>query len=104
MLYVHRCRDGVRGAWEGDEESVALGVDLAAVPFGEGAPQDTSLVSQQGSILISQAIKQLGRAFYVGEQEGYRTFRELRERRIGFYLIRHAYPLMLLIWNKCRET
>ena len=67
----------IRGARESHKECIPLGVDLAAVPFGEGTPHDKSLVSQQGCVLIAQSIQQLCRTFDVSEQEGYRTFGDL---------------------------
>jgi hypothetical protein len=66
-LNVHHRGDSLCGAGECHEEGIPLGVDLAAVPFGEGIPEDIPLVSQQGCVLVAQSIQQLCRAFDVSE-------------------------------------
>lgn len=57
----------IQGAREGDEEGVALRVDLVAVVGKNRRPQQVALVGQDGGILLAQALEQPRRAFDVGE-------------------------------------
>ena len=59
-LDLHRGADRFRGAWEGHEEGIPLGVDLLSVPVGKGFSQDTALVSQQGRVLVAQSGSAVG--------------------------------------------
>jgi hypothetical protein len=63
---------------EGHEEGVALGVDLHPAVPGKCLPQDGTVGGQRiGIALGSQGVKQPGRAFDIGEEEGDRAGRKV---------------------------
>jgi hypothetical protein len=70
-LDLDRRGEGVAGAAEGDEERVALRVDLLAPVRGEDLPQQPLLVGQQFAVPSpAELLEQPGRALDVREQEG----------------------------------
>jgi hypothetical protein len=70
-LDLDRCRDGVGGSAEGDEEGVPLGVDHLAPVGREHSTQQPLLLGQQLTVPSpSEPLEQTGRALDVREQEG----------------------------------
>ena len=63
-----RC-DSVLASLEGDEERVALGVDLPAVVCRERGSQDALMLGEHVAVDAAQLLQQLGRAFDVGEEK-----------------------------------
>jgi hypothetical protein len=74
-LCLNRTEHRIDGPWKGNEERVALSVDLEPVPFGEGATEDAALLGQHRRVLAAQPLEQPRRALDVGEQEGDRPAR-----------------------------
>ena len=73
-----RCQNGILRAPEGDEERVALGVDLVAAVLGVRFPQDPLVIPERLAVaLSSKLLEQLCRALYVGEEEGDGADRQL---------------------------
>ena len=73
-LRLARGGDGSRRGRKGDEEGVALGVDLDAAVGGEGVAQEAAVLGQRiGVALGAEGVEQLRRALDVGEQEGDRA-------------------------------
>ena len=70
-------RDRVRGSREGDEEGVALRVDLDARVSLECVPQSPAVLGQDLRIPVSVLVEQPRRAFDVREEEGDRSARQL---------------------------
>jgi hypothetical protein len=60
---------GLGGPGKGGEESVTLGVNFSAIPGVQGFADDLVVAGQQGGVLISQLIEQLGGTFDVSEEE-----------------------------------
>ena len=77
-LDVHS--EGVDRARERDEERIALGVDLEAVPFRERGAQEPALLGEQVGVFLPQAFQQPGRTLDVREQERDRAGRDGRRR------------------------
>ena len=75
------CRDGVVGPTEGDEERVALRVDLDAV-VRRRSRADPPVLGQQVGVVLAVFVEQTCRALDVGEQEGDRAGREIAHRPI----------------------
>lgn len=57
------------GPLKREEERVALVVDLAAALLLDGLPQDSVMLSLGGGIALAQLLRELRRAFDVGEEE-----------------------------------
>ena len=74
--------DGVLGAREGDEEGVALCVDLVAAGLLEGAPQQALVLGEDLAVLVAQLLEQPRRAFDVGEEERDGSARKLSHCRL----------------------
>ena len=62
--------DSVRGSREGDEERVALGVDLHPAVRRPDSPQQRAVLGEQVAVGVAEAVEQAGRALDVGEEEG----------------------------------
>ena len=63
---------------EGDEEGVALGVDLDPAVAREGVAHDAAVLGQRIGVRFgAECMEQLRRALHVGEEEGDRAGREL---------------------------
>ena len=61
-------RDGLCGGREGDEERVALGVDLDAAVCGEDRPQDPSVLGQRFRVAVgAESVQEPRRPLDVGE-------------------------------------
>ena len=84
-LRVGGRRDGVLRAAEGDEEGVALGVDLVSTMGRERRSQDPLVLCEHASVLLPEPLQEGRRAFDVGEQEGDSAARELaaHEKSLG---------------------
>ena len=63
-----RC-DRILAALKGDEERVALGVDLPTVVCRERSSQDALMLGEHVAVAAAQLLQQLGRAFDVGEEK-----------------------------------
>ena len=75
-------RDRARGRREGDEERVALGVDLDAAVARAGLADHTPMLGQRfGVSLGSKLVQELRRALDVGEEERDGAGREVAHRR-----------------------
>jgi hypothetical protein len=71
LLRLARRGERAGGGREGDEEGIALGVDLDPVVAGEGLAQDAPVGGERfGVRLRAQLVQQPGRALDVGEEEG----------------------------------
>jgi hypothetical protein len=62
--------NGVLGPLEGDEEGVALGVDLLASVLFEGRSQEPVMVGTRFAVTLAQLLEQASRSLDVGEEEG----------------------------------
>ena len=80
-LRRHRGPDRVLRAWEGDEERVALRVDLVAPVSRRGLADDALVLGKHFSVVRADLPEQLRRPFDVGEEEGDRPARKLRHPR-----------------------
>ena len=69
-LRLARGLERVRGPGEGDEEGVALRVDLDPTVPREGPAQDLPMRSERVCIRVAELAEQLRRALDVGEEEG----------------------------------
>jgi hypothetical protein len=67
------CRDGTRDrifrAGKGNEQGVALGIDLAAVEVGEHAPEHAMVLLKHVRIAGPESLEQARRPLDVGEEE-----------------------------------
>ena len=70
----HQCVSRTR---EGDEERVALGVDLIASMRFECRAQQPLVLLEHLAVPLSQQLDEARRPLYVGEQEGDRTARQV---------------------------
>jgi hypothetical protein len=77
VLRVHSAVHCVARAPEGDEEGVALRVDLVAVMRGERRPQDPLVLGEHLLVAVAERLHQPRGALDVGEEEGDRAAREL---------------------------
>ena len=77
-LGVDRRRDGVLGTPEGDEEGVALRVDLVTSVCGECRANDALVVGEHLRVAAAELLHERRRALDVGEQEGDRAAGKLR--------------------------
>ena len=97
---LHSVRPGVRGERplrrdcgqrgvprpaKGDEERVALRVDLLSAVLGEGRAQDAPVLGQHLAVAVAQLLEQAGRALDVREEEGDGPARELGHPRFRVY-------------------
>ena len=80
-LRRHCGPDRVFPAWEGDEERVALRVDLVAPVSRRGLADDALVLGEHFCVVRADLPEQLRRPFDVGEEEGDRSARKLRHRR-----------------------
>jgi hypothetical protein len=89
-----RCQRSLRRR-EGDEEGVALRVDLDAAVAGEGLAQRAPVLRERLRIaLCSQLVQELGRALHVGEEEGDRPGREVTPHVVIMHLrLQGCHPL-----------
>ena len=78
-LRAHRGGDRVARPREGDEERIALGVDLAPVVLGERRPQQALVLGEHLGVAAAQPRQQPRRAFDVAEQERDGAGRKLRD-------------------------
>src|SRR6185503_3135581 len=72
--------DGVACAREGEEERVALVVDLDPVHRLEGRPDESTMRREQLAVEVAELLQQLRRALDVGEDERDRSARERGHR------------------------
>jgi hypothetical protein len=73
-----RSQKGIFRTSEGDEERVALRVDLVATVLGKGFPQDPLVICERLAVALSSTLlDQLCRALDVGEEEGDGADRQL---------------------------
>jgi hypothetical protein len=68
-----RARDGVRGAWKGDEERVALRVDLDASVSLERLAECAPVLREHVGVLLPELLQEPRRALDVGEEKGDRS-------------------------------
>ena len=80
-LRRHRGADSVFPAREGDEERVALRVDLVAPVSRRGLADDALVLGKHFRVVRADLPEQLGRPFDVREQERDRPARKLRHPR-----------------------
>ena len=71
-LDVDGCSDRVAGARKGEEERVALPIDLDAVRRAECSPDDAPMLDDQIGVAIAEPPEQMGRLLDVreGERDG----------------------------------
>jgi hypothetical protein len=71
-LDVDGCSDSVACARKGEEERVALSIDLDAVRRAECAPDDAPMLDDQIGVALGEPPEQMGRLFDVreGERDG----------------------------------
>jgi hypothetical protein len=69
--------DGIGGARKGDEEGVALRIDLHARPSAERLTQQAPVLGEEIGVSVAVLVKESRRAFDVGEKERYGASREL---------------------------
>ena len=70
LLRLPRRRERARCCREGDEERIALRVDLHAAVAREGRPQDAAVLGERPCIpLRAELVQQLGRPLDVREEE-----------------------------------
>jgi len=74
-LRRNRRGDCVTRAWEGDEECVALRVDLVALELGERLAQQTCVRREGVVVTLAEALEQPRRPLDVGEEERHRSGR-----------------------------
>ena len=58
---------------EGDQEGVALGIDLVAAVGGESGTEESAMLGEDLGIAIAEAVQHLGAALDVSEEEGDRS-------------------------------
>jgi hypothetical protein len=83
LLTFTRRRKSVTRAREGDEERVALGVDLDAAVSLERGAERAPVLAQRLGVSVAELVEQLRRAFDVGEEEGDRAGGELADQAAG---------------------
>jgi hypothetical protein len=92
---------------EGDEEGIALRVDLHALIGRERLTQDEAMLGQRPRVLLgAQFAQQLGRTLDVGEEKGDGARRQLAHLGEGLRFLRpnasklepHAKPVFLHRW------
>ena len=69
-------RDGVASAGEGEEERVALRVDLGPVVAGERLAHEPPVIREHAAVAVAELLEQPRGAFDVAEDEGHRARRE----------------------------
>jgi hypothetical protein len=67
------CPDGVVSTREGEEEGIALGVDLAAATLCHSCAQQLALGSQHFGVLLTQRLQKASGSFDIGKEEGDRA-------------------------------
>ena len=72
-LYFSGGQYGISDAFEGDEEGVALSVDLPALALGECRPQYLAVLVECVRVPAAQPPHEFGRSHDVGEEERDRT-------------------------------
>ena len=80
-LRAHRGGDRVARPHEGDEERVALGVDLVTVVLVERRPQQALMLGQHLGVAATQPRQQPRRTLDVAEQKRHGATRKLRHTR-----------------------
>ena len=63
----------VLGRGEGDEEGVALSVDLDALVARERRAQNAAVLGEQRRVRVARSLQQARRAFDVGEEKSHRA-------------------------------
>ena len=76
-LKVGRCRDGVAGALEDEEDPVARPVHLAAAAVAGGGPDELADPRVHVLVAIAERVEQAGRPLDVGEEQGHGSRREV---------------------------
>jgi hypothetical protein len=67
-LDSHCRRDGIGGASKGEEEGIALRVDLVAVELKECGAQEVPTLVQEAGVALTQLLKQARGPLNVGEE------------------------------------
>jgi len=80
-LGVYGRPDGVGGPSEGDEEGIALGIDLDPAVSGDGPADDPTMLRQSLVVGVAEIAQQPRRTLDVGEQEGDHTGRQQADHR-----------------------
>ena len=75
LLCRDGARDGILRARKGNEEGVALGIDLAAVELGEHPPEQAMVLLEHVRIAGAESLEQARRPLDVGEEERDRASR-----------------------------
>ena len=75
-LRLDRCRDGVAGTGKGEEEGIALRVDLDASEGREAFPHQPPVLGEDVVVTLAEPLQERGRAFDVAEDERDRAARE----------------------------
>jgi hypothetical protein len=69
LLRSDGARDGILSAGKGNEQGVALVVDLAAVELGEHLPEQTMVLLEDVRIAGAKSLEQASRSLDVGEEK-----------------------------------
>jgi hypothetical protein len=77
-LDVHRGADRIAGAGKDYEKGIALRVHLLPVPLPEGRSQQAPALLQESSVAFAQLLQQVRGPFYIGEEQGDGSSRQLR--------------------------
>ena len=77
----HRGGESVLPTGEGDEERVALRVDLVTAVSRHGLADDALVLGKHFCVVRADLLEQLRRTLDVSEEEGDRPARKLRHRR-----------------------
>ncbi len=81
-LSLHSGADRVARTLKGEEERVALRVDLDAVARAERLANDAPMRGQHVAIGVPETLEKLGRVLDVGEREGDRSPGQIRHEAI----------------------
>jgi hypothetical protein len=77
-LHLDRGVDRLAGAREGEEERVALRVDLASTGRAERLADDPAMLRENLAVRLPELLEERSRALDVGEDERDRARRQLR--------------------------
>ncbi len=91
-LALHRREHCLPSAGEGDEEGIALRVDLVTAVGCEGGSQQPLMVGKQFGVALAELLDQARRTLDVREQKRDRAARQLRHRRKRDSRDRHIPP------------
>jgi hypothetical protein len=83
LLCVERCGYGVVRSSKGDEERIALPVDLVSSVRGKRSTKELAVTIEGARVLVrSEMLEQPGRAFDVRKEQSDSPYRLLRHRSI----------------------